>query len=121
MEAKFYNDGEFTVVALSGRLEIEKTHAFREACLTSLQGKKVIFCMKDLNFVGSTGIQGFFQIIREFNDKNAVKAKIAALKPDFQRLVFVAHGIDLDICDTVAGAIASARQPKILAPSTGTN
>lgn len=106
MEAKFYKDGEFTVVALSGRLEIEKTHAFREACLTSLHGQKVIFCMKDLSFVGSTGIQGFFQIIREFNHRNLNKVKIAALKPDFQRLVFVSHGVDLDICDSVEAAVA---------------
>jgi anti-anti-sigma factor len=118
MEAKFYKDGEFTIVALSGRLEIEKTHAFREACMTSLKGHKVIFCMKDLNFVGSTGIQGFFQIIREFNQKSSVKAKIAALKPDFHRLVFVAQGVDLDICESVEGAKAKATVAATFTPST---
>lgn len=114
MEAKFYKNGDFTIVALSGRLEIEKTHAFREACLSSLKGHKVIFCMKDLNFVGSTGIQGFFQVIREFNDHNPSKAKIAALKPDFQRLVFVNQGVDLEICESVAEAMT----PKVTYPSS---
>jgi anti-anti-sigma factor len=107
MEAKFYQKGEITVVALSGRLEIEKNHAFRQACMQSLKGKKVVFCMKDLNFVGSTGIQGFFQVIREFNHSNSFRAKIAELKPDFHRLLFSAGTVDIEVFENVAGALTA--------------
>jgi anti-anti-sigma factor len=111
MEAKFYQSGEVTVVALSGRLEIEKTHAFRHACLSGLQGKRVVFCMKDLHFVGSTGIQGYFQIIREFSHLNSFKAKIATLKPDFQRLWFYNGAQEVEVHESLANAMTSFQMP----------
>jgi anti-anti-sigma factor len=111
MEAKFYQTGEVTIVALSGRLEIEKAQAFRQACMSSLRGKKVVFCMKDLHFVGSTGIQGYFQIIREFSQGNDFKAKVADLKPDFQRLWFFAGTQEVEVHQNVAGALTSYQMP----------
>jgi len=111
MEAKFYQKGEVTVVALSGRLEIEKTQAFREACMLSLKGKKVIFCMKDLSFVGSTGIQGFFQIIRDFSQNNEFRAKVAELKPDFLRLWSFSGSQEIEIFENTMGALTSFQLP----------
>lgn len=109
MEAKVYLEGEITVVALSGRLSIEKAPAFKAACLQSLKGKKVVFCMKDLSFVGSSGIQGFFQMIREFNQSKHFEAKIADLKPDFYRLLAFSGVSGLEICENTAGALSSFR------------
>lgn len=111
MEAKFYQEGEVTVVALSGRLCIEKAPAFRNACLVSLKGKKVVFCMKDLSFVGSTGIQCFFQTIREFNQSHHFNAKISDLNPDFYRIISFAGAAHLEICETMAGALRSFQFP----------
>lgn len=113
MEAKFYHEGDVTVVALRGRLCIEKAPAFRTACLQSLRGKKVVFCMKDLSFVGSTGIQTFFQTIREFNHSQHFTAKISGLNPDFSRLVFFGGTSDLEICESVAGALKSFQVPTL--------
>jgi anti-anti-sigma factor len=113
MEAKFYQEGEITVVALSGRLCIEKTPAFRTACVQSLKGKKVVFCMKDLSFVGSTGIQSFFQAIRELHQAKLFIAKISDLKPDFFRLLSFGGTTDLDICENMAGAILSFQAPTL--------
>lgn len=111
MEAKFYQSGEVIVVALKGRLEIEKTQAFKTACCESLRGRKVVFCMKDLNFVGSTGIQTYFQIIREFSTANPFKAKVADLKPDFQRLWFHSTAQEVEIHENLAGALTSFQMP----------
>jgi anti-anti-sigma factor len=111
MEAKFYQEGDITVVSLSGRLNIEKTPAFRTACLQSLRDKKVIFCMKELSFVGSTGIQSFFQVIREFNQNRHFTAKVSHLKPDFHRLLAFGGLSDLDVCENTAGAILSFQAP----------
>ncbi|RYZ80253.1 MAG: anti-sigma factor antagonist [Proteobacteria bacterium] len=107
MEAKFYMTGQVTIVSLSGRLEIEKTYAFKQACLSSLKGKKVVFCMKDLNFVGSTGIQTYFQIIREFSEQNDHRPKIATLNPDFQRLWSYAGSQDIEVHENLGGALSS--------------
>ncbi len=113
MEAKFYKEGEITVVALSGRLDIEKTSAFRAACLQTLGGKKVIFCMKNLNFVGSTGIQSFFQVIREFNQTKHFNARVSELNPDFFRLLSLVGSLDLEICENMDGALMSFQTPTI--------
>ena len=113
MEAKFYQEGEVTIVALSGRLCIEKAPAFRSACMQGLKGKKVVFCMKDLNFVGSTGIQTFFQTIREFNQSKHFSAKISDLKPDFFRLLSFGGTADIEICENMAGAVTSFQVPTL--------
>lgn len=113
MEAKFYQKGDVTIVAVSGRLSIEKTPAFRAACLQGLKGKKVVFCMKDLNFVGSTGIQSFFQVIREFNQSKHFSAKVADLKPDFHRLLTFGGVAELEICDNTDGALRSFQTPTL--------
>lgn len=109
MEAKVYQDGDITVVALRGRLSIEKTPAFRMACEQTLKGKKVVFCMKELSFVGSSGIQSFFQLIREFNQSKHFEAKISDLKPDFHRLLVFSGVADLEICENTAGALSRFR------------
>lgn len=113
MEAKFYQEGEVTIVALSGRLCIEKAPAFKNACLQGLKGKKVVFCMKDLSFVGSTGIQSFFQTIREFNQSRHFNAKISDLKPDFCRLLSFGGTADLEVCENTAGAVMSFQIPAL--------
>ncbi|MBK9322566.1 MAG: STAS domain-containing protein [Bdellovibrionaceae bacterium] len=113
MEAKFYQTGEVTIVAIKGRLEIEKTQAFRHACQVSLKGKKVIFCMKELNFVGSTGIHSFFQIIREFSTNNVHRAKVAELKPDFQRLWRSSDSGTVEIHESVSAALQSFQMPSM--------
>jgi anti-anti-sigma factor len=119
MEAKFYQEGDVTIVALSGRLDIEKTPAFRTACLQSLRGKKVVFCMKNLNFVGSTGIKSFFQVIREFNQAKYFNAKVTDLNPDFSRLLFFAGPADLEICENMAGALMSFQVPTLSITESG--
>lgn len=113
MEAKFYQKGDVTVVNLSGRLEIEKTQPFRHACMHNLKGRRVVFCMQELNFVGSTGIQGFFQIIRDFNISNEFKAKIVGLKPDFQRLLVFSNLPELEFCESVNGALQGFHAPAL--------
>ncbi|HEY8269545.1 MAG TPA: STAS domain-containing protein [Pseudobdellovibrionaceae bacterium] len=107
MEAKFYQEGDVIVVTLSGRLDIDKTQAFRAACLQSLKGKKVVFCLKNLSFVGSTGIQGFFQVIREFNESKYFSAKVSELKPDFSKLLSFSGSPDLEVCESMEKALMS--------------
>ncbi|MGZ3744971.1 MAG: STAS domain-containing protein [Pseudobdellovibrionaceae bacterium] len=107
MEAKFYQEGDVIVVTLSGRLDIDKAASFRTACLQSLKGKKVVFSLKNLNFVGSTGIHGFFQIIREFNQNKYFSAKVSEVKPDFFKLLSFGGSMDLEICESVEKALLS--------------
>ncbi len=86
MEAKLDQCGEVVVVTFNGRLDIDKTKPFQEACFKNLLDKKVVFNLQPLNFVGSTGIQNFFQVLKEIHAKNKFGLRIAGMTVDFQRL-----------------------------------
>ncbi|XGC79421.1 STAS domain-containing protein [Bdellovibrio bacteriovorus] len=107
MNVKILLDGEIAVVSLSGRIEIEKTHAFKNACLQNFSDKKVVFCMKNLNFVGSSGIQNFFGVLNDLNSNKKLNAKIAGLTPDFQRLFSFSGCSALEVHESIEGALQS--------------
>lgn len=107
MEIKLVLDGDISVVALSGRIEIEKNHFFKKACLEKFSDKKVVFCMKNLNFVGSSGIQNFFCLLNDLNATNKVSVKIAGLTPDFKRLFSFSEYSTLEMHESIEGALQS--------------
>lgn len=107
MEAKLAQVGEVVVVTINGRLDIDKTHPFKEACFKNLLDKKVVFNLQQLNFVGSTGIQNFFQAIQEINSKNKYGLRIAGMTPDFLRLWSVRSSQDLAIYESTNIAVQS--------------
>lgn len=107
MEVKLVLDGDITVVSLSGRIEIEKAQSFKKACLQNFSDRKVVFCMKNLHFVGSSGIQSFFGILNELNAGNRMNVKIAGLTPDFQRLFSFSECASLEVHESIEGALQS--------------
>lgn len=107
MEIKVVLDGSISVVSLSGRIEIEKNQFFKQACLNKFSDRKVVFCMKNLSFVGSSGIQNFFNVLNEINKTNKINLKIAGLNPDFQRLFNFSECPNLEVHDSIEGAIQS--------------
>ncbi|QDK37885.1 STAS domain-containing protein [Bdellovibrio sp. NC01] len=107
MEVKILLDGDIAVVSLSGRIEIEKTQSFKQACLSNFKNKKIVFCMKNLNFVGSSGIQSFFGVLNDLNANNKMNAKIAGLNPDFQRLFSFTECKNLEVHESVENALLS--------------
>ncbi|MDG0816523.1 STAS domain-containing protein [Bdellovibrio svalbardensis] len=107
MEVRILLDGDVAVVSLSGRIEIEKAQSFKTACLQNFKNKKIVFCMKNLNFVGSSGIQSFFGILNDLNAANKMNAKIAGLNPDFQRLFSFTECSNLEVHESVEGALQS--------------
>lgn len=107
MEVKLVLDGEIAVVSLSGRIEVEKTQSFKKACLQNFSDKKVVFCMKNLHFVGSSGIQSFFNVLSELNAGHRMNVKIAGMTPDFQRLYSFAECKNLEVHEDIEGALLS--------------
>lgn len=107
MHIKLVLDGDIAVVSLSGRIEIEKNQSFKVACLKKFSDKKVVFCMKNLNFVGSSGIQNFFGVLNELNTNKRLSAKIAGLNPDFQRLFSFSECANLEVHESIEGALQS--------------
>lgn len=107
MEIKLVLDGDISVVSLSGRIEIEKNQFFKKACLQKFSDKKVVFCMKNLNFVGSSGIQNFFTVLNELNSTNKVTVRIVGLTPDFKRLFGFSECSNLEVHESIEGALQS--------------
>lgn len=113
MQARINQKGEVIVVELTGKVEIEKTQVFKEALKVHLNDRKVVFHMKDLNFVGSTGIQSFFQILREFHMDPSCKIKIAGMKPDFKKLWLYNDTSNVEIHDNLESALMSFTMPNL--------
>ena len=107
MEVKLLLDGDITVISLSGRIEIEKAQSFKNACMQKFANKKVVFCMKNLNFVGSSGIQNFFSILNEMNLDSKMNVKVAGLNPDFQRLFSFSECSNLEMHESIENALQS--------------
>ena len=49
--------------------------------------KKIIFDMKGLEFVGSSGITNFIQTLKDINDKAIVKPTYTNVKSEFKRMI----------------------------------
>lgn len=107
MDVKLVLDGDITVVALSGRMEIEKAQAFKAACLRNFPNRKIVFCMRNLSFVGSSGIQSLFSALSDLNSSNKMNAKIAGLNQDFTRLFQFSECPNLELHENVETAIQS--------------
>lgn len=107
MQLKMVLDGEITVISLSGRIDIDKTQSFKQACVENFADKKLIFCMKNLSFVGSTGIQSFFNVLNELKANKKVDVKISGLNSDFRRLLNFTECSQLEVHEDIEGAMQS--------------
>lgn len=87
MQTLVSQSGDVTVVKVSGRLDIDQAGTFRQACLNRLSEKKVVFNLSELTFVGSTGIQSFFQTVQELHLRTPWGVRIVGLHHDFQRVL----------------------------------
>ena len=92
MEAKYAVRGEVLVVELRGRLDFESTEPFRKTCLEKLTQEKVVFDLKDLNFVGSLGLKDFVSTLDDMSRRSAPGIKFCGVSSEFRRL-FEASGL----------------------------
>lgn len=112
MQAKMRVEGDVTVVSLKGRLAVEKTQQIRMIFQQNLNKKRVVFCLNELSFVGSSGIQTFFSILEEFKKKEIMDIKLAGLHPDFLRVWTFAERV-IPLHQNVEEAIFSYQNPTV--------
>jgi anti-anti-sigma factor len=107
MEAKIGWCGEVVVVELNGRLDFESADPFRKTCMERLVREKVVFDLKNLNFVGSLGLKDFVDTMDQMSQKSGPRVKFSGLSSEFRRL-FEASGISLlEIYDNKDKAVQS--------------
>lgn len=113
MEAKVFCVGDVTVVSMKGKLSIEESIPFKEACFKNFKNKKVVFCMRDLSFVGSSGIQNFFSVLRELNSQEIKGVKLAGVNKDFKRVMEYSKFSDAEIFEQVDTALLSFEEATV--------
>ncbi len=93
MEAQVQKTGDICIVELKGDLSFNSAEPFRSVCFNRFKGKKIVFDLKELNFVGSSGIRDFIEVLREFSQSNDEKPKFCGLSSEFKK-VFEANKMD---------------------------
>ncbi len=108
MEAKYAMRGQVVVVELYGKLDIETSEPFRRTCLEKLVTEKVIFDLRNLNFVGSLGLRGFVTTLEDMKKgNNSPNVKFCGVSSEFRRL-FEASGFQVsDMFDNQEKALQS--------------
>ena len=99
------------VVNLSGRINMEYTEIFREACLSDIsrRSKKIIFNMRDLSFVGSNGIMPFVHALKELAGQHETQLRFCQVGSEFQKVFAASPLSNIQIFETEDSAIASLR------------
>lgn len=114
MEAKIIQAHDITVVKLKGFLDFEIAEAFRINCLKNLTGYKVIFNLRELSFVGSSGITPFVEMLSEFSKTNEVKPKFCEMTSEFRRLFVSSQISEMEIFEDELGAMKAFALPPSL-------
>ncbi len=107
MEAKFAKRGQVLIVELKGKLDFEMQAPFRRTCLEKLLSEKVVFDLRDLNFVGSLGLTDFVSTLEDMRKNSQPGIKFCGVGVEFRRL-FEASGFEAqDIFDNQEKAFQS--------------
>ena len=113
MKAEISTEGDIRVVHLRGHLDFETAEPFRRAYLERLSNEKVVFNFQDLSFVGSSGITMFFELLREFAERNQVKPKFCGLGSEFRKIFAASALSNLEIYDSPVSAVTSFTSPTV--------
>jgi anti-anti-sigma factor len=111
MKAEINRQGDITIVNLQGHLDFETAEPFRRAFLERLTDEKIVFNFQELNFVGSSGITMFFDLLREFATRRAVKPKFCGLGSEFRKIFAASALAELEIYDSPINAVTSFTIP----------
>lgn len=80
---------DWVVLSVQGCLQLETQDHLREKLqeLHTEGVQRVIFNLKDLEFVGSTHISHFIQLLKEFHQNSPEKPRYCGVRSEFQRLM----------------------------------
>lgn len=90
MDAKIRKERGIHIVSLSGKLDHDSIESFKSICMRYLYQESVIFQLRDLDFVGSTGITFFVDTLKSFVIKSATPLRFVHARSEFQK-IFSAH------------------------------
>ncbi len=94
MKTLIKKKGDTIVVSMDGRLDFETYVPLREHLFNMIQEnrtdstpKKIIFDLENLEFVGSSGISSFIQILKDFNANSPMKPRYCNVRSEFKKII----------------------------------
>ena len=94
MKTLISTTGDTIVIQFDGKLNFETQLPLKDDLFSLLKGtpaesipKKIIFNLENLEFVGSSGISTFIQILRDFNANSPTKPKYCFVKNEFKKMI----------------------------------
>ena len=116
MKAKLSQKNDVTIVNLSGRIDMEYTEPFRDACLNDIarRSEKIVFNLNGLSFVGSNGIMPFVKAIYELSQKKEGKLRFCEVGSEFQKIFAASPLSSIEICESEDKAVASFNMPQFI-------
>lgn len=86
MEAKVREEGDFLVIYLAGKVDLDSIDPFRHTCQKHLVHQKVLFNLTSLNFVGSSGITSFLETLTEYAKTSKHGLKLTEVSSEFKKI-----------------------------------
>ncbi|MFN7684889.1 MAG: STAS domain-containing protein [Oligoflexia bacterium] len=114
MKTHIRKSGNTVVVSIDGKIDYETQVPLREELMKISRNKtdsapnKVIFNLKNLEFVGSSGISNLVQTLKDFNSRSELKPRYCHVRSEFQKVIKAFdENSDFEIFDTEERAISS--------------
>jgi anti-anti-sigma factor len=115
MEAKVEDKDGIYIVNLIGKLDFESADSLKSRCLQTFVNQSVIFNLQKLNFVGSSGITPFLELLSALSKTSGAKFKICSVGVEFMRL-FETGAVDgIEIYRDVNDAHKAFSSPEVQA------
>ena len=94
MKTEIKRAGDTVIVTMNGKLDFD-THVPLREDLTQLMtdqkletlSPKIIFNFENLEFVGSSGISAFIQLLKDFNAHAPTKPRYCNVRSEFRRMI----------------------------------
>jgi len=115
VEALVENRDGVYVVTLRGHMNFESADALKTQCLKNFLEKEVILNLRELNFVGSSGITPFLEMLSALAQSNGTKLKICSVSTEFMRLFETGHADGIEIYQDIIEAHRAFYSPDVQA------
>lgn len=86
MDAKHKLIGDVDVLYLSGKMNLDSVEKLQEVCYQNFLGKKIIFCLDNLSFVGSTGITILLNTVRRMSQAAGRPIKFSNVCSEYHKI-----------------------------------
>jgi len=115
MEALVENRDGVYVITLRGQMNFESADQLKTKCLENFIEKEVILNLRELNFVGSSGITPFLEMLSALSLANGKKFKICSVSNEFMRLFETGENEGIEIYRDLIEAHRAFYSPEVQA------